>query len=114
MARLDKARNYDVGIFPLRHLVQPRPVRTILRALAALLTNRFARAESRGRNSARRRPGRVHLVRAKSADRRNDAAVAAGRTEPALCCNLPGAIAGAELRKSPWLSYRDNYESRRN
>src|SRR5215475_108824 len=104
MARLDKARSYDVGVFSLRHLVQSRPVRTILRALAALFTNRFAYAESRGRNSAGRGPGGVHLVRTKSADGRNDTAVAAARTKSALCCNLPGAVAGVELRKSPWLS----------
>jgi len=69
MASLDKAGNYDLGFFPLRHLVQSRPVRTILRALAALLTHRFAHAESRGRHRAGRRLGRLHLVRAKSADR---------------------------------------------
>src|SRR5262249_1759209 len=105
MASLDKAGNYDLGVFPLRHLVQSRPIRTILRALAALLTYRFAHAESCGRHSAGRRLGRLHLVRAKSADRRNDVAVAASRTEFARCRTLADAIAGAQLPQSLGLSY---------
>src|SRR5262249_60716649 len=105
MASLDKAGIYDLGVFPLRHLVQSRPVRTILRALAALLTYRFAHAESRGRHSAARRFGRVHLVRAKSAGRCNDVAETASRTYFARCRNLAAAIPHAQLRPSVGASY---------
>src|SRR5690349_9371850 len=114
MAGLVKARNYDLGIFPLRYLVQSRPVRTILRALAALLTSRLPYAESCGRRRTGCGPGRLYLVRAQSANRSNDAAVAASRTEFAICRNLPDAVAGAELRKSAGLSHGNRDTSRCN
>src|SRR5262249_30684192 len=114
VARLVKARSYDLGVFPLRYLVQPRPVRAVLRAPAALLASRFSDAESRGRRRAGCGSGRLHLVRAQSANRSNAAAVAAGRTDFALCRNLPDDIAGAELRKSAGLFYGTYHKNRRN
>src|SRR6266566_2890093 len=61
MACLDKTRNYDLGIFPLRYLVQSGPVRGILCALATVLTYRPADAEHSGRHSAGHRFSRLHL-----------------------------------------------------
>ena len=68
MACLDKTRDYDLGIFPLCHLVQSRPVRSVLCALATVLTYRSADPKHSGRHSAGHRFSGLHLVCAARAE----------------------------------------------
>src|ERR1700751_3076773 len=97
MARLDEAGTDDLGVFPLRHLVQSRPVGGGLCIFAARLTDRTVRAEYRGLHSAGDRFGRLHLLRAACADGSNDAALAFGRTELAFCRRAAVGTLGVQL-----------------